>query len=270
MTALKDIQDKTDAIPLYTNFAEGWTMGAWDDYIWGSATGDAEWHNNMPHTKNPFADRGDGTGPYAVYKTLYDIVAQKLIEPDLMSTDWEGSKGMMNRGEIATMALGSWAVVQMQNAGENGADIGYMPFPISVNGTQYGGAGGNYCYAINNRAAEDNQIAAMIYMKWLLEESTSFIDEQNIPALKSAPMPDVLADFEGIELVANAAPPEGEEDLFDNVNRQSECGINTDDYPDCQILECALTGSMTIDQIMDDWNAKWTRAQESLQVEVNQ
>lgn len=83
-------------------------------------------------------------------------------------------------------------------------------------------------------------------------------------------MPDVLADFEGIELVANAAPPEGEEDLFDNVNRQSECGINTDDYPDCQILECALTGSMTIDQIMDDWNAKWTRALESLQVEVNQ
>ena len=62
---LQIIKDNTDAIPLYTNFAAGWTMGAWDAYIFGSATGDPEFHNNMPHMASPFADRGDGTGPYA-------------------------------------------------------------------------------------------------------------------------------------------------------------------------------------------------------------
>ena len=64
---LQDIKDKTDAIPLYTNFAAGWTMGAWDAYIGGGATADPDWMNiTMPQTKDAFADRGDGTGPYAV------------------------------------------------------------------------------------------------------------------------------------------------------------------------------------------------------------
>lgn len=72
---LQKIKDNTDATPLYTNFAARWTMGAWDSYIFGSATGDAEFHNNIAHTKDPFSDRGDQTGPYAVYYTLYESVA---------------------------------------------------------------------------------------------------------------------------------------------------------------------------------------------------
>lgn len=269
LAALKEIDEKTDAIPLYTNFSAGWTMGAWDSYIWGSATGDADFHSNIPHTANPFADRGDQTGPYAVYYTLYEAVARKLIEDDPMSTDWEGCKGQMNRGEIATMVLGSWAVAQMQEAGDTPEDVGYMPFPITVNGQRYATSGGNYSYAINNKASTENQIAALLYVKWLLEESTMFQDEQSIPALKSAEMPAVLADFDGVTLVTNNAAPEGEEDLFDKVNNESECGLNSDDYPDCNILECALTGSKTLDEIMAEWNEKWTRAQESLGVEVN-
>ena len=30
---LKQIQDKTDAIPLYTNYAAGWTLTAWDSTL---------------------------------------------------------------------------------------------------------------------------------------------------------------------------------------------------------------------------------------------
>ena len=58
MKFLQDIKDKTDAIPLYTNFAAGWTMTAWDAYIYGGATADPDWKNiTMPQTKDPFADR---------------------------------------------------------------------------------------------------------------------------------------------------------------------------------------------------------------------
>ena len=45
--------------------------------------------------------------------------------------------GMINNGQIGCMVLGSWAVVQMQEAGDNADDIGYMPFPITVDGKQY-------------------------------------------------------------------------------------------------------------------------------------
>ncbi len=132
LTFLQAIKDNTDAIPLYTNFAAGWTMTAWDAYIYGGATADPDWKNiTMPQTKDPFADQGNGTGAYAVYKLLYDAVSMGLTEESPTATDWEGSKPMINSGEIGTMVLGSWAIIQMQEAGPNAADIGYMPFPIT-------------------------------------------------------------------------------------------------------------------------------------------
>jgi len=264
---LQDVKDKTDAIPLYTNFSAGWTMGAWDAYVGIASTGDQDYRNyKIAHTANPFSDPGDGTGPYNVYKCLYESVARGLVEEDPMSSDWEGCKGMINRGEIGVMVLGSWAVAQFQEAGDNAADIGYMPFPITVKnaeGKRVTSAGGNYSYAINSKTSIDQQIAAMVYTKWLLEESPIFEDEGCIPARKDADMPDFLASFDGIELLANNPAPEGHEDDFDKVNLESEVGINNDDYPDCAIVEAALTKSKTLDEIMDEWNAKWTKAQES-------
>ena len=155
---LQLIKDNTDAIPLYTNFAAGWTMGgAWDGYLGAITTGDTAWLNQkFTHTAEPFKDNGDGTGAYALYKILYDAVAQGLTEEDYTTTDWEGCKGMINRGEIGTMVLGSWAVAQMKAAGDNPDDIGYMPFPISIGGKQYATAGPDYCYGINKESSAEN------------------------------------------------------------------------------------------------------------------
>lgn len=267
---LQLIKDNTDATPLYTNFAAGWTMGAWDAYIDCAATGDPDFKNKMPHMSNPFSKRDDMTGPYAVYYVLYEAVARGLVEDDPASTDWESSKGAINRGEIASMVLGSWCVEQFKGAGDTPDDIGYMPFPITVDGKQYAGSAGNYAFGINKDASEDNQIAAMLYLKWLVEESSIYMDEGSIPARKDGEYPSVLEAFDGVTLLSNLAAPEGEEDLFDDVNNESEVGINNNDYPDCEILEAALYGSKTLDELMDEWNAKWAAAQESLNVEVNQ
>ena len=59
---------------------------------------------------------------------------------------------------------------------------------------------------------------------------------RSIPALKEKELPDALADFQGVELLSNEQAPEGEEDLFDEVNNESEVGLNNDDYPDCKFL----------------------------------
>lgn len=267
---LQLIKDNTDAVPLYTNFAAGWTMGAWDAYTDCAATGDPDFKSKMPHMSNPFSKRDDMTGPYAVYYILYESVARGLVEDDPASTDWESSKGAINRGEYATMVLGSWCVEQFKEAGDSPEDIGYMPFPISVNGQQYAGSGGNYSFGINVDAADENKIASLLYMKWLIEESTIYLDEGSIPARKDEEYPSVLEAFDGVTLLSNSPAPEGEEDLFDNVNNESEVGINNNDYPDCEILEAALYGSRTLDEIMEEWNQKWSAAQETLGVEVNQ
>ena len=155
---LQMIKDNTDAIPLYTNFAAGWTMGAWNDYTGIAATGDPEYKNNkVLHTAAPFTKTDDMTGPYAVYYTLYESVARGLVEEDPLSSDWESSKGKINNGEIATMVLGSWCVQQFKDAGENPDDIAYMPFPVSVDGKQSAASGGNYSFGINNKASEENR-----------------------------------------------------------------------------------------------------------------
>lgn len=263
LDALQKIKDNTDAIPMYTNFAAGWTMNAWDAYIDGVATGEADFaHEGRVKGENPFADRGDGTGPYAVYNLLYEAVSRGLIEDDPTTTDWEGSKGMLNRGEIGCMVLGSWSIVQMQGAGDHPEDIAYMPFPISIDGKQYTSAGPDYCYAINCNISNDQKTAAMIYIKWLVEESGFEADEGGMSVKADAPLPSFLADFKDVTLLYDVAVPAGEETLGNDVNNESELGINVSGVIPKQVLEAALDGSPTMEEMSAQWNEVWTAAQE--------
>ena len=268
IAALQAIKDNTDAIPLYTNYAAGWTMGGqWDAFLGAITTGSTTWLNQeFAHTAAPFVDNGDGTGAYALYKILYDAVANGLIEEDYTTTDWEGCKGMINRGEIGCMVLGSWAVAQMKEAGENADDIGYMPFPMTVNGKQYATAGGDYSYAINVNASDDNKAAAMVFVKWMVEESGWCDREGGYPISKTAP---TSFAFDGVEIVSNDPSLEGEEDLMNQMNAESELSFNAGGDAKVQkIVEAAATGSQTYDDIMAEWTAAWNAAQEELGVEV--
>lgn len=272
LDALQKIKDSSDdtneVIPLYTNFAAGWTMGAWDAYIGGSATGDADFMNyGIVHGENPFADNGDGTGPYAVYNILYEAVSRGLTEDDPTTTDWEGCKGMINNGQIGCMVLGSWAVTQMQEAGPNADDIGYMPFPITIDGAQYASAGPDYCYGINANASDENKIASMLYIKWLTEESGFSYDQGGLPISVDGKYPEVLSAFDGVELVVDNPAPEGEEDLFGDINTESEISLNNDNTHVQSVLEHALNGDMTMEEIADEWNQAWTDAQKAYGVE---
>lgn len=274
ISALEAIKEKTDAIPLYTNYAAGWTMGAWDAYLGGSATGSADYMNNtLIYEKNPFRNYGDDTHAYAVYKVLYDATAKDLIEDDYTTTDWEGCKGMINRGEIGTMVLGSWAFTQMQGAGPNPDDIGYMSFPITINGKQYASAGPDYNFGINANASDDNKKAAMIFVKWMTEKSGFAYNEGGIPiSANDNNYPAAYAAFaeNNVEFVADNPALAGEEDYLNSLNAESELNINNGGNLKVQeIIEHADRGTKTFDEIMNDWNAAWTRAQESEGISTN-
>lgn len=270
IAALKAIKENTDAIPLYTNYAAGWTMGAWDAYIGGSATGDSLYMNQVfPHKANPFADNGDGTGAYAVYKILYDAVKEGLIEEDYTTTDWEGCKGMINNGQIGCMVLGSWAFTQMVEAGEHGDDIGYMSFPITVNGKQYASAGADYSFGINTQSSYEEQLAAMYYVKWLTEKSGFAYSEGGVPIDKNGEYPALYASFDGIEMISDAPALAGEETLLNDLNAESELAINAGGNTKIQeIIEHAFNGDKEFDDIMNDWNEAWTAAQTEKGVEI--
>ena len=268
---LQLIKDNTDAIPLYTNYAAGWTMGAWDAYLGVVSNGDNTYLNQkFVHTAAPFKDNGDGTGAYALYKILYDAVANGLIEDDYTTTDWEGCKGMLNRGEIGCMVLGSWAYSQMVDADSHGEDVGYMPFPMTVDGTQYALAGGDYCYGINVNSSDDNKAAAMVFVKWMTEESGWCFNEGGYTVVKGGENPDMYKAFDGCTTLAEQPALEGEENYLNDMNSESELSFNAGGNAKVQrIVEAAATGSETFDDIMNDWTAAWNAAQEDLGIEVN-
>lgn len=246
-------------------------MGAWDAYLGVVSNGDDTYMNQkFVHTAEPFKDNGDGTGAYALYKILYDAVADGLIEDDYTTTDWEGCKGMLNRGEIGCMVLGSWAYSQMVEADSHGEDVGYMPFPMSVNGTQYALAGGDYSYCINVNSSDDNKAASLVFIKWMTEKSNWCYNEGGYTVVKGGENPDMYKAFDGCTTMADQPALAGEENLLNDMNSESELSFNAGGNDKVQrIVEAAATGSETYDDIMADWTKAWNDAQAELGVEVN-
>lgn len=266
LAALKKIKEKGDAIPLYTNYAAGWTMSAWDDYIGTTATADSTYMNQViVHEKSPFSDPGDGTHAYNVYKILYDAVANGYTEEDYSTTDWESSKTKLNSGEIGCMVLGSWSFSQMQQAGPNADDIGYMPFPITVNGKQYTTAAPDYRYGINCKTSDDNKKASMVFVKWMTEKSNFSYNEGGLPlVVGDENYPDVYKEFieNNVDFVPDTPAKTGEEDLLNELNADSELAITNGGKEKIQaIVEHAAKGDKSFDDIMNEWNTKWAGAQ---------
>lgn len=116
-------------------------------------------------------------------------------------------------------------------------------------------------------ATADEKQAALIFVKWMAEDSGYSYNEDGLPvATKNT---DTKLSFEGVEFVDDSPALEGEEDLLNELN--SECELNVNNGGDRkiqEIIEHASIGDMTFDEIMDSWNELWTDAQESLGVEV--
>ena len=270
LAALQAIKDNTDAIPLYTNYAAGWTMGAWDAYIGVVSEGDNTYMNQkFVHTAAPFEDNGKDSGIYNLYRILYDACANGLIEDDYTTTDWEGCKGMLNRGEIGTMVLGSWAYAQMQEAGDTPENVGYMPFPMTVDGKQFVSAGGDYNYCINVNSSDENKTAALCFVKWMVEKSNWCFNEGGYTVVKGGQNPDMYAAFDGCEVASDQPSIAGEETFLNDMNAESELSFNAGGNDKVQrIVEAGATGSETLDEIMADWTEAWNAAQDELGIEV--
>ncbi|MGF7143321.1 ABC-type glycerol-3-phosphate transport system substrate-binding protein [Anaerotaenia torta] len=261
LAAMQKIKDNTNAIPYYTNYAAGWPLSAWEDYCFGGATGDENYRNNvLPREKEPFSS---GTPHYTVYKLMYDLANKGLIEDDPTTTDWEACKGMLGRGEIGAMALGSWSVVQMQDQSTNRDDIGYMPFPITVDGKQYATAAADYCFGINVNSTEEEILASKAYINWLTSKSGFAASQGSISVIKADPLPATLQDFVNgnVKLIASAPATAENEGLFDKINDRSEVGLTSNEQK-ARIIEAAIgVTKESFDDIMKDWNEKWTKVQ---------
>lgn len=257
---LQLIKDQTEAVPLYTNYAADWPITQWEGNR-GSISADPEYVKNLINVDAPWTE---GTDHYVIDKLLWDVVAGGYIEEDPTTTDWESSKGMLARGEIATMVLGSWSIVQMQDAAEaEGLDrgvIGYMPFPAQVDGTFHSTVGPDYMLGISVHS--DAKPAARAWIDWFNTESGFSDTQQGISPLKDGGFPDALKDFEaaGVELVEQLPADPGNEGLVEAIDSEGEIGLWTSTYRK-RIIDAARGQSgETLQQIFDDLNSRWADA----------
>ncbi|MEO8606548.1 MAG: extracellular solute-binding protein [Chloroflexota bacterium] len=269
LAALKMIKDNTKAIPLYTNYHAGWPLTSWNTGI-EAFTADPDYANvELPHIDTPFAP---DQPLYMSYKMLYDAVKAGYTETDPTTTDWEKSKSMIANGEIGVMNLGSWAIVQMQAAavaaGKDASIIGYMPYPTSVDGKQYAGAGGDYKMAVNKNSP--NQDIAKAFVTWFMDESNFAYDQGGIPPLKDAKLPPAYDAFSqaGVIFVVDTPAKAGEEGMVNNIDKESEVGWNNGSGTWQSTIIDAGRGQITdsFDDIMNAANAKWAAARQSLGV----
>lgn len=264
LDALQTIKDNTDAIPMYTNYKDGWPLTQSFGNV-GVVTGDPDASTKMAEDPAPWTE---GTDMYAVDSLLYETVAAGLTEDDPLTTNWEQSKIDLATGKIATMPLGSWAISQMQAAAEaNGAspdDIGYMAFPANVDGTQYAVIGGDYNLAVSKHST--SKAAAWAFLQFLVEESGYTEAQGMIPTLLDADLPPNLQGFAdaGVELMEMNPAPAGKEGRLNEVADQAQIDLYGPIYRQklVDIARGAADGGKA--EYFAELNEKWGAAVESI------
>ncbi|MFI9168004.1 extracellular solute-binding protein [Streptomyces lincolnensis] len=254
---LKAIKARTDAIPYYTNFAAGWTLSGWTS-VNGSVHCDPKATDKLAEG-DPWAKGAD----LRVGDTLlHDMVKAGLIEKDPTTSNWEESKPRTAKGEIATQWLGTWAIVQFQDAakkaGVNPDDIGFMPFPAQTGGTFCATISPDYNQGVNVHS--QHKAAARAWIDWFTDKSTYAQDNLAISPLKGAPLPDVLKPYEeaGVKFI-EVDDTKGAQ--VKNVDNQSEVGIYAPEYRQnlVDLARGARDGSL--EAFFADLSKRWTETQ---------
>ncbi|MGI5242753.1 ABC transporter substrate-binding protein [Dactylosporangium sp. CA-139066] len=260
LAALKAIKDKTGAIPLYTNYKDGWPLGQWEGAR-GAISGDPDAVNKLGQDDAPWTA---GKEQYVIDSLLYDAVKGGYTEPDPTTTNWEQSKNLLGTGKIATMMLGSWSIVQMQQAAASKDDIGYWPFPYQTDGKFHTVVGGDYKNAININSK--NKATARAWIDWFTDESNYATDQGGVATLKSAAMPSTLADLTAAktEFIELNPAPKGQEGLADKIGNAAEIALFDGKYRQGIVDAARGAKNESKDQIFADLNKKWAQARAKL------
>ncbi|WP_416147213.1 ABC transporter substrate-binding protein [Salipaludibacillus sp. HK11] len=259
IAALQMINDNTDAIPLYTNYGDGWPLDQWEPMRLAIA-GDPDFANDLPHNETPFAE---GEPHYILYNMMYEAAANGLIEGDPLTTDWESSKQMLADGDIATMVLGSWSYAQITELAANPEDIGFMPFPYTQeDGSVYATVGPDFNIGVN--AHTDNSAAAHAWLEFFINDSGYWEDEGGISPQTDDEFPEFLQAYDelGVEFISENPAYEGEEGLPDRVDNAGEVGLWQPRFKQ-EIIEAGIGNrDDTFDEIMEGLNQRWQEGRE--------
>ena len=254
---LKMVRERTDAIPFYTCHEWDWTLTNWVDFPFIEMTGDADYRGGkFVYEKDPFLE---GSNYYKAYKLLYDIVDQGLCEEQVDQTSWGDVLNMLNSGDIGSIVMGSWALSQVRESGNNGDSIAFMPYPNEIEGKQYATIGLDYGYCINKNS--DNKEAARKFIEYMLDESGYAMDRDRISIVKTDPCLSVYGEMGNVVMLSGNA--------FNNETynyyTKLVSGVDPSSASEIRTIIDVAAGieEGNYDEIMQDWNNRWEAARPS-------
>jgi raffinose/stachyose/melibiose transport system substrate-binding protein len=260
---LRKVKKNTDKIPLYIDYGAGSRLADWEWNARGSLTGDPDYKNKLCYMVNPFEK---GKPYYTVMKMMYDAVKEGLVEDDPSTSKWDTCSNLLAQGKLACTVIGSWAAADTKKKSDHPENIQFEAFPWNINGQQYATVAADYAYAINKDIAPEKLQTAKDYIFWLVDESKFSYDAGGVPILKTEEYPDVLKPLQKAKVIMVPDNPPKAEDIgvFDELNSESELFLGK--YPEkARICEAAMGQTKeTFDDIMNDWNKRWTAAQKKI------
>jgi raffinose/stachyose/melibiose transport system substrate-binding protein len=255
---LKAIKEKVPGVtPLYTNYVADWSLTNWCNALQIELSGDVDYMNKYIYNKHEF-EKGSAT--YTSLKMLNDAVANKYVEQDPMTSDWELSKQALADGKIGVMCLGSWAVGQVKALSKAPDNIKFMGAPAVHNGKQYVQIASDFAMAVNVHSK--NKDVAKEFVKYFVEKYPA--DSNMVSSIVGAKLPDYLSGSKDIELVqAKMGTTQGAADQ-DKVQKESLININDGKWVKT-IIEIGLgNGKQSFDEYMASLNKSWTTGIESI------
>ena len=250
------INEHTEAIPFYTGCQEIWVLQIWEPFMFIEMTGNPAYkYGKFITEKEPFRE---GTVQNKVLRFLYDLVEYGYTEVDRENINWVKSIEKLHNGEIASMAIGTWAFSNFKNAGEHGENIGFMPFPNTVDGTQYATLNMDYCYGVAKNS--DNKEAAKAFVFFMLDESGYAFDHDTISVLKSDPYPECYSGMVQTTMRNSVAASVAHYNQYLKLSTKLNLSDNSEYV---RIVEAAAgKEDLTFDEIMEDWNSRWEASRE--------
>lgn len=185
---LYDLADKLakmgGVVPLAINSKDKWPLGQYDS-VASVIYGNPYLYRDMSKMDDALL-AGNPTGD--MLEILYKFVSSGWVEKDLTTTNWEQSKSDMANGKIAMMALGMWAVPQIQGLASNPDDIGIAPFPVDNSGKLRAEAGPDQFIgvSVNSKHKEEAKDFVEFYVNSGYADSEGLIPAKKTQESKNA------------------------------------------------------------------------------------
>ncbi|VEU83301.1 ABC transporter substrate-binding protein [Acholeplasma hippikon] len=199
----------------YTHTATGWGLTQWAAGI-TTAAGNKDYMNLvLPWDKKAFynSTTNEAGTIGKMYELLFNLITSNVVESSPTTDAWEESKVWFAQGKIGAMAVGSWAIVQFEEAAESyqagkSKDVGYMPYPFTgSDGKLYVSISADYTIGVAKNSK--NKSLAELFAKFFVEEFNFAEKTGNIPPKADATYPEKIQAFQdsGAILVEETPAP---------------------------------------------------------------